>query len=180
MKERVIGKRYARALLGLAKEQSKVQEIADSLSEVVDAYQSSQELRSLFLDPKITKEKKTSIFSSLLEKINPEKLVKTFCLFLIHKKRIDLIVSINQVFSSMVDDFFNRECVEIVVPTKMTPDQQEKIRAELSAFLNKEVVLTEKEDPAIIGGAITRIRSIVLDGSIRNQLNILKETILKG
>ena len=44
----------------------------------------------------------------------------------------------------------------------------------------KEVVLEVKEDPSLIGGIITKIGDVIYDGSIKTQLNILKENIKRG
>ena len=44
----------------------------------------------------------------------------------------------------------------------------------------KEVVLEIKEDPSLIGGIITKIGDVIYDGSIKTQLNILKENIKRG
>ena len=44
----------------------------------------------------------------------------------------------------------------------------------------KEVIVSVEEDPSLIGGVVTQIGDIVYDGSIRTQLNKMKETLMKG
>jgi F-type H+-transporting ATPase subunit delta len=42
------------------------------------------------------------------------------------------------------------------------------------------VVLESEVDPSLIGGVITRVGDLVLDGSIRTQLFNMRETLKKG
>lgn len=180
MTETVVAKRYARALMALAKEQDKVQKVAEDFGSIVDAYQDSEVFQNTLSNPKVSKKDKSLIIKSISEKLNLDSLLKTFCQFLVEKKRIDLIYSIFEVFHSMVDETLNREHVELTVAKKLQADEKQKIQNQIAKYINKEVVLAEKVDPSILGGAITRIKSIVLDGSLRNQLNLLHENILKG
>jgi F-type H+-transporting ATPase subunit delta len=41
-------------------------------------------------------------------------------------------------------------------------------------------VLEVKQDPDLIGGIVTRIGDLVLDGSIKTQLLNMKETLKRG
>jgi F-type H+-transporting ATPase subunit delta len=56
----------------------------------------------------------------------------------------------------------------------------EKIRSALSRKTGKEVVLEVEQDPGLIGGIITRIGDLVLDGSIKTQLLNMKESLKRG
>jgi F-type H+-transporting ATPase subunit delta len=42
------------------------------------------------------------------------------------------------------------------------------------------VVMEFEEDPAIIGGVVARVGDLVLDGSVRTQLDSLRESLIKG
>jgi F-type H+-transporting ATPase subunit delta len=37
-----------------------------------------------------------------------------------------------------------------------------------------------EEDPSIIGGVVAMVGDLVLDGSVRTQLNALRESLIKG
>jgi F-type H+-transporting ATPase subunit delta len=56
----------------------------------------------------------------------------------------------------------------------------EKIRRSISDMIGKEIILDTKQDPGIIGGVVTRIGDLVLDGSIKTQLLNMKESLKRG
>lgn len=53
-----------------------------------------------------------------------------------------------------------------------------KLETHFSAMLNKQVSLPPVLEPSVIGGIIVTIGDRVYDGSVRGQLNKLKEHIL--
>jgi F-type H+-transporting ATPase subunit delta len=56
----------------------------------------------------------------------------------------------------------------------------DRIREALSRRTGKEVLLEVRQDPALIGGVITQIGDLVLDGSIRTQLLNMRESLKRG
>ena len=53
-----------------------------------------------------------------------------------------------------------------------------RLTDKLKRVTDREVVLVKKEDPSLIGGVVTRVGDQVFDGSIRNRLSELRETLL--
>jgi F-type H+-transporting ATPase subunit delta len=50
----------------------------------------------------------------------------------------------------------------------------------MSKMTGKDVILEVEQDPALIGGVISRIGDLVLDGSIRTQLLNMRDSIKRG
>ena len=50
----------------------------------------------------------------------------------------------------------------------------------LKQVVKKEVLVTVKEDPAIIGGIIAKVGDLLFDGSLQTQLKSLKESLRRG
>ena len=55
-----------------------------------------------------------------------------------------------------------------------------KIKEALSKKTGKTIVLNVDQDPDLIGGVVTKIGDLVLDGSVRTQLMNMSETLKKG
>ena len=55
-----------------------------------------------------------------------------------------------------------------------------KIKEALSAKTGKDIVLNVEQDPSLIGGVVTKIGDLVLDGSVKTQLINMRETLKKG
>ena len=54
----------------------------------------------------------------------------------------------------------------------------EQLRVMLAALTGKQVRIDFVTDPELIGGVVTRIGSTVYDGSVRNQLQQVKEKMI--
>ena len=55
-----------------------------------------------------------------------------------------------------------------------------KIKTALEKATGKQVVIESKVDENIVGGVVTRMGNIVLDGSIRTALNNMKTLLLEA
>jgi F-type H+-transporting ATPase subunit delta len=89
---------------------------------------------------------------------------------------------------SVVCDQFQREinkrrgivAAEITTAGPVATGERDMIIGRLQAMTGKQVQVNFKEDPALIGGAITRVGSVVYDGSIRTQLETIKQKMIAG
>jgi F-type H+-transporting ATPase subunit delta len=63
---------------------------------------------------------------------------------------------------------------------ELSAEAVEQLRAALSRRTGKNIVLEVKQDPGLIGGIITRIGDLVLDGSIKTQLLNMRESMKRG
>ena len=57
--------------------------------------------------------------------------------------------------------------------------QLARVREALSQSTGQEVSLSTRIDPAVIGGAVTRVGSVVYDGSLARQLARMKEQFVQ-
>ena len=67
-----------------------------------------------------------------------------------------------------------------MIPFEPAKADEEEIRKGLEKATGKKVIMDIKVDPELIGGVVARVGSIVYDGSIRTQLNNIKNNIMKG
>ena len=80
----------------------------------------------------------------------------------------------------MVDELKGVARASLISATELTSETIEKIRKSLSKKTGKDIVLEVEQDPGLIGGIVTRIGDLVLDGSIKTQLLNMRETLKRG
>ena len=56
----------------------------------------------------------------------------------------------------------------------------EQLRARLHGISGKDVVLQQDTDPSLLGGLLIELEGKVYDGSIRTQLEKMKQRIARG
>ena len=120
------------------------------------------------------------VLDTLIERLGLSKVMRSFLLLLFDKGRIGFINSIDEFYQNLADELKGVARASVTSATELSADAIEKIRKGLSKRTGKEVILEINQDPSLIGGIVTRIGDLVLDGSIKTQLLGMRESLKKG
>jgi F-type H+-transporting ATPase subunit delta len=103
-----------------------------------------------------------------------------FLRLLVERGRIQYLRMIVSCFQEFMDEETGvvRAVVRSAVP--LPKDLRDKFSEVLAKVTGKQVTLQIEEDPAIVGGVVAHIGDMVLDGSIRSQLQSIRESIGRG
>jgi len=174
----VIARRYAKALINLAEKDLEI--TGNSLAAIADVYSNSTELSEVLSDTKVSSQIKQNVLKKILKKIKVSKLVDTFTRYLLTKRRIVLLPNIERAFNLLLQEKVGRIEAGITVAQEIPEVTINKLEKAISRYSGKEVTVNITIDPAIIGGIVTRIGSVVIDGSIHTQLNQIRQSIIRG
>ena len=178
MSQGVIARRYAKALINLAEKD--LENTGKSLTALADVYSNYTELSEVLSDTKVSSQIKQNVLKKILKKIKVSKLVDTFIRYLLAKRRIVLLPNIERAFNLLLQEKLGRIEAGITVAQEIPEVTVGKLEEAISRYSGKEVTVNITIDPAIIGGIVTRIGSVVIDGSIHTQLNQIRQSIIKG
>ena len=178
MSQGVIARRYAKALINLAEKDLQI--TGNSLAAIADVYSNSTELSEVLSDTKVSSQIKQDVLKNILKKIKVSKLVDTFTRYLLAKRRIVLLPNIERAFNLLLQEKLGRIEAGITVAQEIPEVTVGKLEKAISRYSGKEVSVNITIDPAIIGGIVTRIGSVVIDGSIHTQLNHIRQSIIRG
>jgi F-type H+-transporting ATPase subunit delta len=136
------------------------------------------DLRNALESPAVEREVKIKIIDEVAEKMKLNEAVRNFICVVVDHRRTHMLREIVQLLSVELDR--RQNIVKLVVTSARKLDERE--RAELiEAFdgkdKNKKVRATFAEDRALLGGVVVRVGSTVYDGSVREQLNRLREQL---
>jgi len=174
----VIARRYAKALINLAEKD--LENTGKSLTALADVYSNSTELSEVLSDTKVSSQIKQNVLKIILKNIKVSKLVDTFIRYLLAKRRIVLLPNIERAFNLLLQEKLGRIEAGITVAKEIPEVTVGKLEEAISRYSGKEVTVNITIDPAIIGGIVTRIGSVVIDGSIHTQLNQIRQSIIRG
>ena len=178
MSQGVIARRYAKALINLAEKD--LENTGKNLTALADVFSNSAELSEVLSDTKVSSQIKQNVLKEILKKIKVSKLVDTFIRYLLAKRRIVLLPNIERAFNLFLQEKLGRIEAEITVAQEISEVTVGKLEKAISRYSGKEVTVNITIDPAIIGGIVTRIGSVVIDGSIHTQLNQIRQSIIRG
>jgi F-type H+-transporting ATPase subunit delta len=174
-----LARRYAKALVDIGQEQNSLDKYGRDLTNIVDLMEASRDFREVLVSPVFTKDDKKRIAGEILQKTDTDRMVANFVNLLIDRKRIDQLPGIEQAFREKVDDIRGVTRGEVTSAESLTDEELAKVTDVLSGISGKQVRITTNVDASLIGGLVAKVGDMVFDGTIRTQLNQLKES-LKG
>jgi F-type H+-transporting ATPase subunit delta len=180
MKNMAISRRYAKALLLIGKEDGQTETYRQELDSVARLFLQEKQLAETIANPLYNSGERKRVLRSVIDKLSLTKVMSSFLILLFDKSRIGFIGSINDFYQKLADEVKGVARASLTSASELSADTIEKIRTALSSKTGKEVVLEVEHDPGLIGGIITRIGDLVLDGSIKTQLLNMKESLRRG
>ena len=81
-------------------------------------------------------------------------------------------------YQRLLDESQGRERAEVTAALDLDEGQKERLGRQLSALLDKEVVLTTRTDEEVLGGVLVKIGDRIIDGSARGRLQSLRRSVL--
>ena len=179
MRSSAAGRRYARALFGLAKESHKTKEIRAELDTLLELFDESPELRNALLTPLYPVKERKAVLQRVAERAGLSHLVANFYSYLIDQRRLVDFPGIHAEYVRLVDVDSGLVTAEVVSATPLDDRRRDRLRRALSSRTGFEVRLEVEVDESLIGGAIARVGDLVFDGSIRAQLEQLRANLTK-
>ena len=180
MKNLAIARRYAKALLLISKEDGQTDHYRDELAGVSALMTDQKSLADTIANPLYIAGDRRKVLEKIIAKLDLSKVMSSFLLLLFEKGRIGFVANINEFYQQLADELKGVARASLISATDLSSEAVEKIRSALSKKTGKEIVLEVEQDPGLIGGIITRIGDLVLDGSIRTQLLNMRESLKRG
>jgi len=177
MRDRKLATRYARALLA-ALPDAQSQDHADAfLTGLAASVQGNPELRGFLLNPASPTHSKKALLDQLSASRNLPAQVATFLAVVVDHGRIGELASIAEVFHIEREAAQDTVSATLTTAMPMTPELEARAATALEKLAGRKVNLKTEIDPALLGGAVATIGSLVYDGSVRTQLARLRRTM---
>ncbi len=177
MIEGSIARRYAKALFSLAVESKRVEPWAKSLEALREAVLTSPDLRDVLSNPVYSKEQRRAIVEQLAaaRKLDAEPANLLFLLG--DRNRLGYLAAIVDTFRELADAHLGRLRAKVTSAVKLDDAAAQAIADELSRKHGTQILLDRAVDPAILGGVVAQVGSLVYDGSLRTQLEDLRRQL---
>jgi len=172
-----IARRYAKALFGLAVDSGRVEPWAKSLDVLGEAVLTSPDLRDVLSNPVYSKEQRRAIVENLAEalKLDPEPANLLFLLG--DRNRLGYLAAVVDTFRELADRHLGRLRATVTSAVRLDDAAAQAIGDELSRKHGAQILLDRAVDPAILGGVVAQVGSLVYDGSVRTQLEDLRKQL---
>jgi len=175
MSVQTVARRYASALADVVLQRGEAPEVQHELRLWADMLRSNTNLREVFANPTIGLDQKRAVLKRLLEIAKPRPTTANFLKVLLQNQRITELHEINRKFAEVLDDRAGVVAARVTTSRPVPAETKQTVEAKLRGLTGKNVRVEFDTDSDIIGGIVTRIGSTIYDGSVRNQLEQIKE-----
>lgn len=173
-----VARRYARALFGIGLDAGKFEALGEELDGLAGLWRESDELRQALENPVFGAAEKRAVLESILPKVAPTPEVQRFVLLLLERRRITLLPAIARAYRDLTDVHVGRVRAEVTSAEELPAATLDRVRRSLEQRTGKKVIVTPRVDRDLIGGIVARVGDLVLDGSVRTQLDDLRTRLL--
>jgi F-type H+-transporting ATPase subunit delta len=174
MKEVRVASRYAKSLLGLAKEQNKLDKIYADMQFVKNTIADSRDLLRLLKNPIIKKDKKEKILNIIFAE-HIDTLSMMFINIITRKNRESILFDIADAFTHQYKVYNNIVTAEVTTAIPIDEKLRNEIIEQIKKSENGNVEVISKVDESIIGGIIVRVGDKQINESIKYKLNQLRK-----
>jgi F-type H+-transporting ATPase subunit delta len=166
-----IARPYAEAVFDRAEESGKLDDWSEMLSFLTTVVE-SEELAPVIGNPLVEQEALVALLLEIAgDKVDLEggNLIKV----LVEYNRLNVLPEINALFEALKADKERISKVHVTSAFALDAAQEKLIANALKAKLGRDVTITSEKDPDLIGGIHIRAGDMVIDGSVRGQLQQL-------
>ena len=178
MTARMRALRYARALLDVALAEADPAVVEQELAASAELFQGHAALWKVMTNPAVPAPKKRAIVDRLLPQLGVTPVVQKTLQMLASRDRVALLPEIVDAYSSRLMDHQKVVRARVTSAAPVTADRLKTLERELAGLTGRRVVMSAAVDPAILGGLVTQIGSTVWDGSVKRQLEKIREKLV--
>jgi F-type H+-transporting ATPase subunit delta len=175
-----VARRYASALADVVLKTGETQTVLTELKTWESMFGDGSNLSQVFGNPSIAHLNKEKVLENLIERAKPNRTTANFLRILLRNNRLTELREINERFISVLDERSGLISAEVTSARPLSETEKAEIRASLEKLTRKKVNLNYKIDEKIIGGVVTRVGSTIYDGSVKTQLENLREELVNG
>jgi F-type H+-transporting ATPase subunit delta len=177
----VLSLRYAHAFAAVAASSHLDAAAAQQqLSDFNETFAGSMELREVLMNPSIATEQKLKVLDAIAARIGMFPQVRNFLAVVMDHQRLAELGEILSEYHAVADEQISLTEAEITSAHPLNEQDRAELEAQVARLAGGRVRATYHQDATLLGGAVVRIGSTVYDGSIRAQLEQLKQKLVNA
>jgi F-type H+-transporting ATPase subunit delta len=177
MSTRASAGRYARALLDVVIKEGNPEQVDQELATLSRLFTGNAELQKALANPAVPVAAKRKVIESLVARTTPAPALGKLLLMLADRDRLGLVPELAEVYRERLMEHRQVITAELTTAVAVSAERVAQFEQRIAAATGRRVTMTASVDPALIGGAVARVGSIVYDGSIATQLAKMRERL---
>ncbi|MFH1080281.1 MAG: ATP synthase F1 subunit delta [Pseudomonadota bacterium] len=172
-----IAKRYARAFFEIAEEEKQFEKYYHELQSFSDIVDGNESLKEFLANPIFDQHDKRDVVDAVLNKIGMTGITANFLRLLADKRRIGILADIVVLYRELMDSALKRQRVQVITAFPLSSDLAEHLKKGMEGLTGKQIELKIEQDASLLAGIVVRVGDILYDGSIKTQLNNIRNLL---
>ena len=177
MSSQTVARRYASALADVLRERQDAARVQEELASWEQMITSNALLMEVFSNPTVPYDQKSKVLNELIARTRVSTTTANFLKILLKNQRLGELAEVNAKLAQVLDERAGVVSADVASARPVSPSIQASLEDTLRKITGKKVRLSFQTDESLLGGIVTRIGSTIYDGSVRNQLQRLKEEL---
>lgn len=175
-----IDKKYAQALFDAVQPPITHDAILEQLRQLEAFLKKEKKIFHFLSNPINDVSQKYTIAHKIKEAIDLNTLVFKFFNLLLKRNKMDILPGITREYQTLCYEEKGIAVVEITTAMPLDERNRQKLHAAMEEIMKKKIILSYSINPNLIGGIVAKSGSMVYDGSIQRQIDLIKEKILEA
>jgi F-type H+-transporting ATPase subunit delta len=180
MSAATIARRYAEAMADVATAHNLIDQIDGELHTFAEMLGQSRELAEVFASPVLPYPDKARVLEAIIARARPGAYTANLLRAMLNHHRLPLVREVSEQYRRIINERRGVVVAEVTTAQPLADAEQAQLGQRLQAITGKRVEFQFKTDAALIGGVVTRIGSVVYDGSVRTQLQEIEQRLKSG
>ena len=166
--------RYATALFELAQEANSVDQVGTDLATFQALMDESDDLRRLVRSPVFSAEDQISALEAICAEAQIKSLALNFIKLAAQNRRLFVLADMIKAYRTLVAQSKGEISAQVTSADTLSAKHLDDLKAAIKASVGRDVQLSTRVEPAILGGLIVKVGSRMVDNSLKTKLQNLK------
>jgi F-type H+-transporting ATPase subunit delta len=167
-------RRYARALLDVARESADPQSVGDQLRSAVELLASERALRALLANPAAPARAKLGVLEAVARKAGWSELIERLLRLVVERGRSELLPEIARGYAALWNAERGVVEAEASAAVELDAGQRQALAGAIRKATGQTAEVRVRVDPGLLGGVVLRMGGRTYDGSVRSRLARLR------
>ena len=172
-----IAKRYARAFFEIARKDNQLENYYEELKNFAFLLEESRDLKEFLSNSIFSRDDKKAVIENLLPKISVSSITANFLKLLIDKQRIGILSDIVSCYREFMNNALRKVRIDVKMAFPLSAELTKNLQKGLEELTGKKVEMTMAEDVSLVGGIVVRVGDTLYDGSVKTQLNNIRNLL---
>jgi F-type H+-transporting ATPase subunit delta len=148
--------------------------------QIAALFRENKALREVWVTPSILPEQKRAVLDAIVQRAGISRPVRNFVAVVIDKRRTKFLSEIVEQFAQELNQRLGFAEAEVTSARELGVDERTELEGDLARVIGKKIRARYAQDQSILGGAIARVGSTVYDGSVKGQLERIRQQLVSG